>query len=425
LNPDDRFELVAFNESPDPLFGELVPAGPAQIERATARADQLSAEGGTNIAAALAEALSLLGDDGRPGYVVFLTDGRPTVGERDVNRILTDTAKAAPSRARLFVFGVGYDVNTTLLDGLSSDIRGFAQYVRPGEDLEVPVSNLARRISYPVLTDLKLEFAGIEPYDVYPRKLGDIFRGSQILVSGRLRGGSRAAVTLSGTAQGEREHYSLRQDLSKTRHEEFVALLWANRKVGFLIDEIRRQGQSQELVDEVVRLSKKFGIINEYTSFLVREPDIVFGRRGAEEARESFMAENADKLIADSGGSAVNQSINSAGQKYSLRAPTISDQSYYDAAGRTVSIGGVTNVGRRVFFRKDDTWVENTYVEDQEVLEIERYSAAQFQLVELDPALGRLMALGENVLFLVNGRAVKIGDTGAEQLTETELRDLF
>jgi Ca-activated chloride channel family protein len=445
LNPRDRFDLIAFNEQPDPLFGGLVDASEANVERAVERAAGLNAEGGTNIAEALTSAVAVLGGDARPGYVVFLTDGLPTVGEKNIERILAGVAEAAPERTRLFAFGVGYDVNTTLLDGLAEAQRGAAQYVRPGEDLEVPVSDLARRLSYPVMTDLQLRFAGIEAVDLYPRTLGDMFRGSQILVAGRFRGGHRgdghddghgtngrggrrdvhAEVTLSGLVNGEEQRFHLRQDLSRSRHEEFVALIWASRKIGTLVDEIRRHGQNQELVDEIVRLSMKYGIITEYTSFLVREPSLINARTGAQEAADRFRVFNAEKLAEEVGGSAVNQSINAAAQKQATLGGRLKGQSYRDAEGREVTIGGVTNVGARVFFRKQEAWVENTFAEDQEVLEIARFSRAQFQLVERDPALGRLMALGKEVLFLVNGNAVRIADTGIEELSEAQLGQLF
>jgi Ca-activated chloride channel family protein len=425
LGPRDRFNVVAFNESPDPLFTGLVPATRDNIARALELADGLDASGGTNIDDALATALPMVDDDGRPGFVLFLTDGLPTVGVRDPQEILAHARKVAPDHVRLFVFGVGYDVNTLLLDQLAHDHSGAPEYVRPGEDLEVKVSNLYRRISYPVLTDVALDLEGIEPYDVFPRELPDLFKGSQIVVAGRYRGSGRAQVVLTGRAGDEEHRFTLRRVDVDGRRDDFIPGLWANRKIGYLVSELRLKGHDQELVDEIVRLSKKHGIITEYTSFLIEEPDIVFARDFEEKAEGSFRAINAAKLRETSGGSAVNQSINLGSQRKAAKAMAPAAQSYFDAAGEAVTVTQVRNVANRIFFQKGVGWVENTFTEGQDVLAVRSFSEAQFQLLARDPSLGKLMSLGDEVLIMINGRPVRIGTEGVARLTDRQLEELF
>jgi Ca-activated chloride channel family protein len=426
LNPRDRFNLISFNESPDPLFTQLVKAEPARVEEALAAARDLKAEGGTNIDEALRTALPMLADRERPCFILFLTDGLPTVGVRDPARILSDVAESAPDHVRLFAFGVGYDVNTFLLDQLAQAHGGEPEYVRPGEDLEVKVSNLYRKISYPVLADLQLAWEGITPHDMFPQALPDLFKGSQIVLAGRYRGRGRPTVTLRGRAAG-RGHlftFGASEEASDSAHD-FIPVIWASRKIAYLTAEIRLGGQRQELVDEIVRLSKRYGIINEYTSFLVEEPEIVFAHDFSERAATEYEALNSRKLSQVTGGSAVNQSMNLKRNMGALQAPA-ARQVYHDAEGKLVTIENkVLNVGGRTFFRHGGGWVQNDYTEGMEVLEIRNFSRAQFQLLERDPALGKAMSLGEEVLLLVNGHPVRIGDRGLEELDESQLKELF
>jgi secreted protein with Ig-like and vWFA domain len=86
---------------------------------------------------------------------------------------------------RLFTFGVGYDVNTALLDKLAAENGGVADYVEPKEDLEVKVSNFFSKVNYPVLTDLQLDMGGAQTDLIYPRGIPDVFRGSQVTLIGR------------------------------------------------------------------------------------------------------------------------------------------------------------------------------------------------------------------------------------------------
>src|SRR4030095_2587805 len=127
--------------------------------------------------------------------------GLPTVGETNVNRIVDNVREGRVAGVRLFSFGVGYDVNTTLLDKLAAENGGVADYVEPKEDLEVKVSNFFAKVSYPVLSDLKLDMAGGETDLVYPRGIPDLFKGSQIVMIGRYRNPSsmdNVRIQLSG-----------------------------------------------------------------------------------------------------------------------------------------------------------------------------------------------------------------------------------
>jgi len=425
LNEKDRFNVVTFNETPSPLFDSLQPATRANVDLALEMADTLTAMGGTNIDEALTSSVPMLDDGSRPSFVLFLTDGLPTVGVTDVNRILADVQQVMPTFARIFVFGVGYDVNTFLLDKMANNHNGIPEYVRPGEDLEIKVSNLYRKISYPILSNLSIDWGGMKAYDMFPSTLPDLFKGSQVIVAGRFKGSGTATIKLTGEAADEKESFSLKHDLHESVPlNDFIPTLWAQRKINFLLGEIRLNGHDKELVDEVIRLSKKFGIITEYTSFLVEEPGMVFSEEFAGEANEFFVTANAPLMEVSTGGSAVNQSVNIlAGQSATKSSANV--QGFYDGDGRMVNITQVRQVEDRVFFQQGSNWVENNYTEAMNVIKIKAFSNAQFQLLEHDPSLGTYMSVGDEVLIMVNGNAVQIGGEGQENLSEEDLRKLF
>ncbi|MFH1540141.1 MAG: VIT domain-containing protein [bacterium] len=426
LNEKDRFNVIAFNEAPDPLFSGLVSADKKNLDGAIDFANGLDAVGGTNIDEALTVAMKQLKGRGgeAPGFLLFLTDGLPTVGVTDEKQIITDVEKVAPGNIRIFAFGVGYDVNTRLLDGLTAGHHGAPEYVRPGEDIEVKVSNLFRKISYPILSNLELDWGKLKAYDVFPPELPDLFKGSQVVLTGRYRGKKKTTVVLKGTAEGKTYKFDIVARPNKSgKFNDFIPLLWAQRKIAYLVDEVRNKGRNKELIDEIVRLSKKYGIITEYTSFLVREPGMAFAE--AETQAEELDAFMETAAAPSSGGWAVNQSVNLAKQKAGARAPQ-SVQSFYDAEGNEVLIDQVRNVAGKTFFQQQDNWMENTYEKDQDVLTIKVFSEAYFQLLDSDPSLGRYMAMGKRVLLVLNGNAVQIEpEKGKEKLSVKELKLLI
>jgi Ca-activated chloride channel family protein len=154
----DRFRLIAFSSGVRSYAATWTRATSAAVAEAREWVDQLTANGGTNIEGALAEAFRVPPGEGRLPIVLFLTDGLPSVGEQNPEQI---AARADRERgtARVFAFGIGYDVNTYLLDRLSAAGRGATSYLGPDEDVEDAVGGLMTKIQHPVLTDLALESA--------------------------------------------------------------------------------------------------------------------------------------------------------------------------------------------------------------------------------------------------------------------------
>ena len=273
LRTRDRFALVNFATTVDRYEEKLVDASAEQVARAGKWVDALEATGGTNIDAALASALALRSKDSdRPFTVVFFTDGQPTIGETNADTIFKNAVARNTASTRIFTFGVGNDVNTALLDRLAEKTRAISAYVRPAEKIEEKVSSLYGKMSNPVLTNLKLAATGgVKLSETYPAELPDLFHGGQLEVMCRYSGKGPAAITLTGMVGKEKKEFVYELDFPARTDDgkQFVEQLWARRKVGFLLDQIRLNGEKKELKDEVVALSKKYGITTPYTSWLI------------------------------------------------------------------------------------------------------------------------------------------------------------
>jgi Ca-activated chloride channel family protein len=271
LKPGDTFNLITYDSEVESFRPELQRANPETIRAALTWVDGLNAGGGTNIDGAIRTGLRMLNDASRPNYLFFLTDGQPTTGETQELRIAANAAQENKVHARMFVFGVGFDVNGRLLDRLAREMRGQSVYVRPNENIEVPVSNLYAKVAAPVMTeaavDIQLEGGTSR---VYPRQTPDLFAGDQLVLVGRYRKGGPATVHLSGQVAGKKEAFTFQANFSGSADEsdEFAARLWALRRIGDIIDELDLHGRNQELIDELVALSQRHGILTAYTSFL-------------------------------------------------------------------------------------------------------------------------------------------------------------
>ncbi len=286
LGKDDRFALVNFATTVNKYTDQLLTATSDEVERARRWVDGLEATGGTAINDALETALTFrpASDEGRTFTIVFFTDGRPTIGETNTDKILQNILKRNTTSTRIFTFGVGDDVNASMLDKLAEDSRAISTYVREAEDIEARVSSLFSKIANPVLANLKLTVTpGVSLNEVYPPQLPDLFHGSQLVILGRYTGQGHAAIKLTGNVGMDTREFVYELNFpDKTPDEKtFVEDLWARRKVGYLLDQIRLNGENKELIDEVVTLAKRYGITTPYTSFLIVPDGPVPVARGA------------------------------------------------------------------------------------------------------------------------------------------------
>jgi Ca-activated chloride channel homolog len=286
LDPKDRFAVVQFSTTAQTFADKWTEASEANGKKAQEWAEKFEAGGGTNVSEALQTALGLPTEEGRLTTVMFLTDGQPTVGVTDPPELLKKVKENNKRGLRIFTFGVGDDVNTHLLDRMANDTGGLPEYVRDTEAVDGKVTRLFSKMSYPVLTDLALEIPGVKVTEMFPKQPPDLFRGSQVVVLGTYEGSGPSAIRLKGQMGKKAEEYVYEGNFAaKSADRTFIGPLYAHRKIGFLLDQIRLHGENKELKDEVVRLSLAYGIETPYTSYLVLENDQQYKQYGIERAK--------------------------------------------------------------------------------------------------------------------------------------------
>jgi Ca-activated chloride channel family protein len=412
LDGDDRFTIVGFDDRLYVFDYALQAVEEDALSEARRYLDRLSAGGSTDLESALQAGLEiLLGSEerGATRIIVFLTDGLPTAGVTDeavISRAIARTNAAAS--ARLHVFGVGYDVNTHLLDGLAADNGGAVTYVQPGENLESALTEFYGKIAHPLLTDLEVEFQGIETSDRYPQALPDLFQGSSLLLAGRYRATSDTVrVKVRGWAGNERREYTYQFELSEAASRDFVPRLWATRRVGALLDQVRVEGETQLLINEIRELGLNYGIVTPYTTFVIEG-----------QAEGAASAINMDLYDSDE--------VNRATGQVTIQA-RVQNQAYQQAARGNLAVGanvgsygdqnlaqvGAQQVDLTLLRGRedldgpiDDRWLELNVKVDRT---IEFGSKEYFALAE-DPEVRPFLQGGSNVVFGYEGKVFAIRD---------------
>ncbi|MFL5410649.1 MAG: VIT and vWA domain-containing protein [Myxococcales bacterium] len=274
LNAEDRFAVIAFSDSLNPFANQFRPASAQNVREAMRFADALQAGGGTNIDAALQNALGMTAEGDRPRVIVFMTDGNPSTGVRDPGEISRRVRDRNQGHARLFTFGVGSDVNRTFLEKLGSENRGGSGFVADGENIDTVVGGFYAKIARPVLSDLSLDFGDSVTVSMqYPDVLPDLYKGSQLVLVGRYRGAGKAEAALLGTLNAKKIRIPFTAQFpGKDDESAFVARLWAQKRIDYLLAQNRLQGERSEAKDEIIALSTRYQIVTPYTSLVAVQP---------------------------------------------------------------------------------------------------------------------------------------------------------
>ena len=420
LRPQDRFNVISFAGEEHLMEPTLISADDRGRQRGETFVKSLKPVGGTNINQSLLASLRQFNEGNRPRILVFMTDGLPTIDETNVSKIVDNVHRAIKPGIRLFTFGVGYDVNTTLLDKIAADNGGVADYVEPKEDLEVKVSNFFTKVNYPVLTDLNLDLTGVQSDLIYPRSIPDVFRGSQVTLIGRYSNPAAlesVRIKLSGKSNGVVRNYSYDSLRFPLREEDndYLPRLWATRRVGWLMEQVRTNGEQKELRDEIVDLGTRYGIVTPYTSYLALEgrettlnvtpgtrvQRMATGRVGGLNApppKSAPMAGATESVTVTTGEAAVQQSKTVREQKYAevLRADDVTS--------------AVKRVSGKTFYLRDGVWVDSEFKLDAKLPEtvLTFGSDAYFQLLKQRPKLADYFSLGEQVVVVYEGRVYRV-----------------
>lgn len=450
LNDGDHFEIIRFSTEVEPLFDNLVEASKANCSKAEDFIKDLKPIGGTAIDDALKKALSLAPQRsthdslGRPFVIIFLTDGRPTIGTTDEDEIVAGVKKRGENRSRIFCFGIGTDVNTHLLDRITEETKAFSQYVLPEEDLEVKVSSFFSKIKEPVLTNPTLKFTGnVHITKLYPSPLPDLFKGEQLVLVGRYSGHGDSAVVVEGNVNGNARKFTYEVKFSAENSDnEFIPRLWATRRVGYLLDEIRLRGENSELRDEVTELARKYSIVTPYTAYLIMEDEgrrnvstslrsfqsfdrDTAARKEAAQTWDSFKTENSgEKALADARYGMVLKSAQapavaaassavevqrSLGLSHAVTTAPVTASS--DTKSRLVQYAQQSQfVGGKTFFQNEQQWIDSAIQKqpDAKRIRIQFGSIEYFDLTAKNDKILPWLALGQNVQFIADNTIYEI-----------------
>ncbi|MCZ6795177.1 MAG: VIT domain-containing protein [Planctomycetota bacterium] len=444
LNDGDRFDIIDFSTEARRFRGEVVAVSQENRRQAEDYVDQLKARGGTNIEEGLRFALESAGAEGRLQLIVLLTDGEPTIGVTRPAELVKGVRDRNKKKRRIFVFGVGEDLNAKLLDLLVLENRGASQYIRSQENIEVPLSNFFDKVDSPLLTGLRLEVRGGTLSSVYPKPLPDLFKGEQLDVFGRYDTDGHKTLVLTGRYLGTDRVFEYSLEFKGKRNDHLPGL-WAVRKIGHLLEEMRLNGESKEVKEEVIRLSKLHGVLTPYTSYLILEEDRLAGapvprpgttswryRSAARDALSGGRAGNsrgassvelrAVRLLrekAADGAEAFGADVGAKAVEFSRQLGLLKigkmDKTTSDFLRQEVHAAGVRvrKAGGKTFYLQDKRWIDaaltTTELQDSERLRRVKYlSDEYFALLTDHPAMGKLLSVGAQVSFLWKGQLISV-----------------
>lgn len=439
LDAGEAFNIVDYSDSVAMFADRPVVKTPATLADARAYINSLQSNGGTNIHEALLSAVRQKPTESTLPMVLFFTDGLATVGNTSEVDIRNDTGRANAAKRRIFTFGVGYDVNAALLDRLATSTRGSSINVLPGENVENAVSTVFSRLQGPVLSEPRLVCIdrdgnpltrGVR--DLMPGVLPDLFQGDQLVVLGQYKDAEELRFRLEGEQAGQARSFEFHFKLAgATTRNAFVPRLWATRKIAMLVDEIRQRGaeapsaapsdpgqtdpRTRELVEEIVRLSTRFGILTEYTAFLATQPadGQPVRRYSLGEAAEEASKNLATRAVAQRAGTAgVTQSLNLKAQQ--AQACTNNDNRYLDDNMRSVACTTIQQVEDQTLFRRGERWIDARIMAKDQDAKPDRVfefgTPEYFELVRTLAAEGRsgIIAVYGEVYILLNNQRVLV-----------------
>ncbi|MBA4125079.1 MAG: VWA domain-containing protein [Acidobacteria bacterium] len=408
LRDGDRFNVINFAGEEHLMESGLIAANGSGKKRGEDFVGKLAPTGGTNINDSLIAALKQFSSSPRPKMLVFMTDGNPTVGESNAEKIIANVKNAKTEDIRLFTFGVGYDVNTQLLDKIASENSGASDYVAPKEDIEIKVSNFFTKVSAPVLSDLQIDFGGVETDYIYPRKLTDLFKGAQITLIGRYKNDNdlqNTVIRLSGKSGTENRTFTY-QNLDfplRTEENNFLPRLWATRRVGWLLEQIRANGETKELRDEVAELGTRYGIVTPYTSFLAADGSFESVRR--EVSGLYRINQDAAKSVKEKSGRAAVE--------LSVQQNTQQSNATLAPSNKSVFVANSMNnqfVGTKNFYNQNGVWQDAEFKPETRLSEVNvKFGSDEFYaLLNRERELAQFFALGEQVIVVWKGKVYRV-----------------
>ena len=269
MNPNDSFQIIRFSSSASKFSPKPLPNTEKNVEKGLEYINAMSGSGGTRMIEGIKASLSYPNDPEKMRIVLFMTDGY--IGnEEEILAAIEDML----GDSRLFSFGVGSSVNRYLLERMAEAGRGTVQYVRPDEDTDFAVSKFYERISNPYLTDISIDWDGLDVDDVYPKRIPDLFSAQPVLIHGRYTTPGSGKIRLIGNIAGKESITEIDVEFPKENEENAgLVSIWARTRVNDLMNQMYH-GENPGIVEEITNIGLEFRIMTKYTSFVAVEEKI-------------------------------------------------------------------------------------------------------------------------------------------------------
>lgn len=446
LEMGEAFNIVTYSDEVEVFSEKTVVKSKESLEKAREFVEAIIARGGTNLHAALQRSLQGEPAEQHLPIVMFLTDGLPTVGETSEAAIRKVATEQNPHGRRVFSFGVGYDVNTPLLDKVATSTRGFATFVLPDQDVEAKVARVFKGLDGPTLSEPTLQVvnAGGKPTpkrvtNMLPQAIPDMYEGDQLVLLGKYKGKKPLFFELTGNHRGKQKAFNFKFEVkpSINTNNSFVARLWASRRIAQLVDSIRDLGANpnavataaqasqlnsqakstltsatpqldsklKELTGEIIALSKEFGILTEYTSFLAEEGVDLSDTQALNATATDNFKNRA--WFCRSGIGSVNQEFNNSYQRDQKWLNV--GNCYLTADMKQATITNVQQCNVGAFYRRGNRWISNQLIDEEEDIQPDR--TVEFGSAEFNQLVWQLVAERRNNELALDGDIlITVGD---------------
>ena len=286
LNPEDRFQIILFDNAVMDLTQSWVNATPENVIHWSNQLKTTGPRGGTNIYAGLSTALNKLDAD-RTGAIVLVTDGEANVGVTQKKEFLK---LMAGNDVRLFTAVMGNGANRPLLNAMTKVSNGFAVSVSNSDDISGKIMEFTSKVTHEAMHDVELDITGIKTGDMSPEKITSLYRGQQLVVFGHYWGSGVANVELKAKVSGENKSYKTHFDFpkSETNNPE-IERLWAYAKIQDLKKQIDYLGSDADFKSAVIDIAVENGLVTDYTSMIVMR-DEQFEAHGIERKNKARVA---------------------------------------------------------------------------------------------------------------------------------------
>jgi Ca-activated chloride channel family protein len=263
LQPGDSFQIINFSESASQLGPRPLEATPANVQRGLKYLRSLNGEGGTMMIEGIRAALNFPHDPERLRFVCFLTDGY--IGNEP--EILGEIHQHLGA-SRIFSFGIGSAVNRYLIDQMGKVGRGAVAYLGSRDEAAKVMEDFFERISHPGMTDLAIDWGGMQVSEVFPGALPDLFVGRPVILTGRFQGSGPVQVRVSGKAAGRPVEFLVPADLNDSgAMHRGLPTVWARMKIAELADRSTYEPNTA-LPEQIKHVALDYGLMSEFTAFI-------------------------------------------------------------------------------------------------------------------------------------------------------------